>query len=152
MPTADAPRARALKMSVPRRTPPSTMTGILPAAASRTIDRGAKSLFGAPTVIRDDQAVHTVLDRELRVFAGDDAFEEQLDGHSIAQPFHEIPTEIRGLRSSDLGQIEALEHRLPGCVLGEASRASSGPSPSVARVDALMASGTLSFIHTLSTE
>jgi len=58
-------------MSVPRRTPPSTMTGILPGGGFdhlwQTIDRGAKSLFGAPTVIRDDQAVHTVLDRELRI-------------------------------------------------------------------------------------
>src|SRR5260370_41280154 len=113
---------------------------------------GAKISFGAPAVIRDNQAVHTVLDRELRVFARDDAFEEQLGGHSIAQALHEIPAEIRGLSSSDLGQIEAVEHRLPGCVLGEASRASSGPSASVARVGTLMASGTLSFIHTLSAE
>jgi len=99
MPTADAPRARALKMSVPRRTPPSNDDGN-PAGGGfdhlwQTIDRGAKSLFGAPTVIRDDQAVHTVLDRELRVFARDDAFEEQLDGHSIAQPLHESQLDSR---------------------------------------------------------
>jgi len=83
-------------MSVPRRTPPSTMTGILPRRLRSPLAdyrSWAKSLFGAPTVIRDDQAVHTVLDRELRIFARDDAFEEQLDGHSIAQPLHEIPTE-----------------------------------------------------------
>ncbi|MCU1317821.1 MAG: hypothetical protein JWN63_3143 [Candidatus Acidoferrum typicum] len=52
----------------------------------QTIDRGTKSFFGAPAVIRNNQAVHTVFDRELRVFARDDAFEEQLDGRGCCLP------------------------------------------------------------------
>jgi hypothetical protein len=37
--TPDAPRANALKTSVPRRTPPSIKTGTLPSAASTTYSR-----------------------------------------------------------------------------------------------------------------
>jgi len=37
--TPDAPRANALKMSVPRRTPPSIKIGTLPSAAWTTYSR-----------------------------------------------------------------------------------------------------------------
>jgi len=39
--TPDAPRASALKTSVPRRTPPSRKTGIFPSAAFTTYSRQA---------------------------------------------------------------------------------------------------------------
>jgi hypothetical protein len=43
-----------------------------------------------------------MLDGDLRVFARDDALDEQLDGHGIAQPFHELPIHIRGMSRSYL--------------------------------------------------
>ncbi len=118
----------------------------------QAFDRGTKCFFSAPAMIRDHQTVHAVLHRELRIFARDDALDQQLDGYSIAQPFHEIPIHVRRLHGGDLRKIQAIKHRLPGCVCGEASGARSGPSTRKARVSALMTSGAFPFVHKLRTK
>ncbi len=62
MQTAVAPSASALNMSVPRRNPPSTRTGIFPLTASttsrRALDGAPAAVFSPSTMVRHDDAVH----------------------------------------------------------------------------------------------
>ena len=98
MPTALAPSASALKMSVPRRNPPSTSTGTRPRTPATTSTRlsiaGAAAVFRPPAVIRDDHAVHAVLDGEFCVLASHDALDDEFPRPDVAQPLQVIPVHV----------------------------------------------------------
>ena len=56
--TPDAPRAKALRTSVPRRTPPSRNTGTLPPAACTTWKFSKEVLRGVRSTKKTKQRVH----------------------------------------------------------------------------------------------
>src|SRR5262249_42831809 len=83
-----------------------------------------------------------MLGGQLRILAGHDALEEQLDGDSIAQTFHEVPIHGSGEEGRDLRKVEAVKHRLSSYVFGEAPGGCTRTSASKSREGSLMAIGT----------
>src|SRR4029434_9500364 len=76
----------------------------------QALDRSAIAFFGAPTVIRYNNAVNTMLDRELGVFTRDDPLQYQLHRSYIFQAFDDVPGHVQRVLSDDLGEIETLKH------------------------------------------
>src|SRR5262249_19438243 len=89
-------------------------------------------------MIRNDETVHTMLDGDLRVFARDDALDEQLGCDGVAQAFHKIP--IHGLcaRGSDFRKIKTIEHWLSCDRLRESSGTYTRLASGVASVGTLV--------------
>ena len=81
MQTARAPRASALKMSVPLRKPPSMMTGTRVRRGvhnfRKAVDCAATALFGSSAMVRYDHAVHSGIEAELGIFGGLDSLDQQ---------------------------------------------------------------------------
>ncbi len=102
MPIAVAPSASALKMSVPRRKPPSSMIGIRPRTPATTSGNdvivAASAVFGASAVVRDEDAVDAVQHRQLSVLLRDDALEDHLHGGAALEALHELPCRRAGLQ------------------------------------------------------
>ena len=111
MPTAAAPRASATRISVPRRTPPSSSTGD---AAGDGVDDPAQCVEGgdravelAAAVVADDDAGGAVLDGEARVLGVQDAFED--DGASEGGE----PLEVLPLQAGDERDLRGVGGRDP---------------------------------------
>jgi hypothetical protein len=101
MPTARAPSASALKISVPRRKPPSTRTGKSAPTASTT--SGRMSIVPRPvSVERNDDAVGAALAGEHCVFCGVDPLEQEFQFRHLTEAIEVAP--IGGGRVHFAGQ------------------------------------------------
>src|SRR5215467_12492031 len=110
MHTACAPRAKGLMISVPRRKPLSTSTGIRAADClddlRQDLDCGAAAIDDTPAVVRNNNSVDAVVGREFRILARNDL---RLDG--VSQALDKIPGQIRGVQAGDAAEIDAIEIR-----------------------------------------
>jgi hypothetical protein len=68
-----------------------------------------------------------MLHRDLRILAGDNAFDQQFDSNRVAQALHEVPIHWNWAEPSNLRQVKSVEHRIPRHILGEASQESLRP-------------------------
>src|SRR5215470_4855436 len=94
MHTACAPIQSALAMSVPRRKPLSTRTGIRPPTASIISGKASmveRPLSSARSMIRDDNRVDTGVSRELGILMSENALDYDFHFGCVAQPLEKIP-------------------------------------------------------------
>ena len=93
-------------MSVPRRKPPSTITGARPRTPATTSGRHAivaRRLFSArPPWFDTNSPLTPCSHRELGVLARDDALDEHLHRRRVLEPLHELPR-----RRADFGDRRA---------------------------------------------
>src|ERR1700733_5973032 len=79
------------------------------------VDGGAAVILAPSAVVGDENAIHPVLRRKVRVFGGDDALEHDLHLRDIAHPFDGVPRQVRGLAAAgNPGEIDAVVIMPPG--------------------------------------
>src|SRR5438876_62013 len=120
----------------------------------KALNGRAQRIFRASAVIGNDQTIHAVLDRQLSVFARDDAFDQEFNGYGIAQPLHKLPVRGPGKHLRHLRNVQPVEHRFSRYVTGEASFQGAGPRLALreGRVATAMACRALALVYARSEE
>src|SRR5689334_10549302 len=72
-------------------------------------DGGAQSFSGASAMVRNPNAIESVLQREPRVFAPVDPLDQQFHRDEFTQTVYEVPVH-RGIRPADAGHVDAFIH------------------------------------------
>src|SRR5208282_1279030 len=87
-----------------------------------------------------DDAVHSVLECNLRIFSSDNSLEDQLHFGGVFQALHEIPGEAVRVQTCSLRDIQSIEH---GCAADVAGKAAFVTGGAIAIVDAACAGNRL---------
>src|SRR6185436_19312514 len=74
----------------------------------QALDGRTQRFGGTPAVVRDDDAVGAMFDREPRVFGAVETLEQELHLRQLLQPVDVLP---RGFRGIGAGVAESLVHR-----------------------------------------
>ena len=83
------------------------------------INRCAAAIFGAPSVVRNDDAVDAVRNREQRVLACNETLDDELAGPYVAQAFNLVPVHGGRCQVFDGLDVEPAEHRFAGNLIGK---------------------------------
>src|ERR1043166_3030037 len=86
------------------------------------IDGGATAVLAASAMVRHDDPVDAVLDRELGVLRGQNSLEHHLHARRVLEPAHELPAQVRGEHTFQSRKIDPLIIRPGACAPTDAGR------------------------------